>query len=342
MPRVLILGSCVSRDILNYDGSGGLVLADYFARSSIASLVSTPAALDEDAYGRIASPFQRRTVRRDVDKEFLRNWTALRAADVILIDLIDERFDLFELAPDCLITVSSELLLTGAVSRADRSTERWIASGSPRHRALWKAGLEKLFAALRRHGVADRVIVNKVFWADSLEDGAPLPGSDLQATRAANELLEWMYGQLEAYVAPERWLRFPGALLRANAAHRWGIAPFHYTDGYYRQALQQIEKLIGQPSPSAAPVGARQEGNVLIASASASATQGLVQKFAFMVFRDGRMLVHQEFYSDRPEMRFDTGGRAGEYEVVAFVLSWNAREPLCAPRRTTQIMRFSV
>ena len=41
--KILIFGSCVSRDILNYpQANTQLVLVDYYARSSIASLGAKP------------------------------------------------------------------------------------------------------------------------------------------------------------------------------------------------------------------------------------------------------------------------------------------------------------
>ncbi len=91
--NLLIYGSCVSRDIFNLEESRDFKLTDYYARSSMASLCSE-AYENEEALSRIPSAFRRRMVACDFSKEILSAKDKFAAADVILIDLIDERFDL--------------------------------------------------------------------------------------------------------------------------------------------------------------------------------------------------------------------------------------------------------
>lgn len=335
--RVLILGSCVSRDILNFATKDEVVLAEYFARSSIASIASTPYELDEAGYARIASDFQRRMVRYDLEKNFLHEVAGARGFDLILIDLIDERFDLFEVAPGAVVTVSSEFLATGAVRPEDRAGERWIKSGSERHRALWKAGIERLFSILAENDIVDRVVVNKVFWADRMEDGAPFPGQEAEQRQAANDLLAWMYQELDRRVPALGWLTFEDAMLTGSSNHRWGVAPFHYPDAYYRHALAQLKTLHTKMG---------QDGAILLddgrLAAWAAREENAEHRVCFVVFRND-VAVYRQAYSSNRGARFDTGRKAGDYRVVVFTLSFDpARPPGDRIRRREATFRFLV
>lgn len=330
-PRLLILGSCVSRDILNFGGSASISLADYYARSSIASLATVPFQMDEASLDRITSEFQRRMVQRDLDKSLLQNLAAHRDVDFIVIDLIDERFDLYEIADESVATLSSEFLLTRVVTARDRSSSRWIPSGSASHRQLWKAGLEKLFAALEQHGIADRVLVNKVFWADQMEDGSALPAHEADAHLSANALLAWMYQELEHYVPTQRWLSFSYDLLKANPRHRWGPAPFHYTDAYYTSAVAQLNKHYAEQTKHDSI--SFTDGILVVRSAIAS------HRTSFMVFRD-KALLKTEPYATWTEMQFDTGNIAGDYEVIVLTLTSDSKQPTLPARRNESVHRF--
>lgn len=110
--NVLIFGSCVSRDIFNLEYSLEFKVSDYYARSSLASL-SSEAYENDSALNRISSPFQRRMVANDFSKEILTAGSKLEGCDVILIDLIDERFDLVVFPSGKIITNSAEFSQSG-------------------------------------------------------------------------------------------------------------------------------------------------------------------------------------------------------------------------------------
>jgi hypothetical protein len=329
--RLLILGSCVSRDILNFSNKDDIVLSDYYARSSIASLAAAPADVAPKNYEYVESAFQRRTVKRDVEKTFFAEGIQSLNCDAILIDLIDERFDLYEMAPGVLVTVSGELLQTQILTSSDRTSARWIRSGSERHRELWKSGLRRLFDALMQRNMISRVIVNKVFWADRMEDRSMLPGYDSAAIREANELLEWMYRELETYVPPAQWMKFDSLLL--NPEHRWGIAPFHYSDTFYREAALQLAERIAF---------VRTGGDLVfedgVPVARAQPLPGSSQRFAFFLYHDA-VLLKAQGYSDKEFMSIDSLD-TGKFDVVIFTLALQNEQPQQVPARTTRILRY--
>ena len=119
--RLLIFGSCVSRDILNYpQANTQLVLVDYYARSSIVSLGARPIEMPS-AVQNIGSKFQRRMIERDIRKNFLNDLARLQF-DVLLIDLIDEQFNLYVEPGGRVCTLTNELVSSGFPKDSDRGS----------------------------------------------------------------------------------------------------------------------------------------------------------------------------------------------------------------------------
>ena len=238
--NLLIYGSCVSRDIFNLEESRSFKLTDYFARSSMGSLASPPYS-NTKALNRIPSAFRRRMVSHDFSKELLIADHKIARAHIILIDLIDERFDLIKLPTGQIITHSSELSESGLLNESMIDGYRSIQHGSEEHRELWLRGMYLFLDLLKKHKKLDRLIVNKVYWASEFEkDSQTEFPVALKTIERANTELDWMYSHLGNELDPEQFLEFPARLLTADESHRWGISPFHYCDDYYKEALAQI------------------------------------------------------------------------------------------------------
>ncbi|WP_313704229.1 DUF6270 domain-containing protein [Massilia sp.] len=338
-PRLLVVGSCVSRDILNFLKKDQFTLADYYARSSLAALTTLPAELAASQLERIASPFQRKTVERETTKDLYRNSIGRIEADAVLIDLIDERFDTYEAAPGALITASVELHESGFFTDKDRDGDQWVRSGSQRHRELWQRGVERLFAKLKAYGLDQRVIVNKVFWADQFEDGTPLPNDNVKKRRLANEHLAWMYSELERYVPAKRWLVADAQNLRASSQHRWGVAPFHYGDAYYQQMTRQLVPMLEDIRQDGA-LSVFQENAVLkIRIATPPSSRFL---FAFGVSKNGRVL-HTQPYSARPWAHFDAAEAVAGATIWVHILDLGCRLGVDGePVRTTRVLTCTI
>lgn len=162
MKRVCIFGSCVSRDIFEYNVGGELSVVKYFARSSFASLSAAP-YVESDVLKNISSPFQRRVVQADMDKSFcesLKNFDC----DVMLFDFIDNRFNLYQQG-DKLTTISNEY----KKAKGRLISTNVIPSGSLKYFELWKKGFEKIIPDLQK--IEDKIILNKAFWTDSICGG---------------------------------------------------------------------------------------------------------------------------------------------------------------------------
>lgn len=235
--RILIVGSCVSRDAMRFAAPPEAVqLVDYFARCSLASLASAPLRRRVDL-DRLESPFQQRMVRRDHDKTLLVLLGKLDY-DVLLIDLIDERFDV-HVGPDGGFTLSNEM--RGVDPRAARWPGQVLKSGSDEFMALWHAGWQRLRDRLQAVGRLERVRLNAVRWA-----GCTASGGDFGAAHppgqidAANRTLAAMYEVVARDLAPHQVLRFDDELLVGADDHRWGCSPYHYVKAYYVELLRRL------------------------------------------------------------------------------------------------------
>lgn len=236
--RLLIFGSCVSRDILNYpQAKAQLVLVDYYARCTIASLGSRPIEMPSTVQ-HISSKFQRRMVERDIRKDFLSDLNTLQF-DVLLMDLIDERLNLYVEPGGKACTLSSELVSSGFSKGSDKGLS--ISSGSEEFWRLWEAGWSILVCKFRDLELLDRVRVNQVYWGARTENGGNFePHYSSKRIDQANQFLDRMYQRIGADIPSEQFLRFDRDLMTGSNTHKWGISPFHYIDDYYHAAIQQL------------------------------------------------------------------------------------------------------
>lgn len=238
--RLLIFGSCVSRDILNFDKSQSIELVDYIARSSFASAFSERPVTDTYS-NKISSPFQSRLVRADLGKSFPR-LTGEVSFDVLLLDFIDERFSLFVFDDGSLCTLSNELRSAGFDQSPDRG--RLIRSGTDDFFRLWDEGWRSFVSLAVESGFLERVRVNKVHWATATDDGRNfLPNYPPTFIEGANRFLDRIYTRMSRDLKPEQFLEFRDELIIGASAHRWGISPFHYIDAYYLDALHRLSAI---------------------------------------------------------------------------------------------------
>lgn len=234
--KIFILGSCVSRDAFALPGHR-FSLSGYIARTSLASAFQARPAPREimACVPRIGSRFQRRMVDTDLRKrapEIL----AGTEFDYLLVDLIDERFQLARfggsnLVPD-LFTLSKEL---ANVSGWRGPT---VAPGTNQHLAAWKRGVRRLLQQVP----PNRIVVNCAFWASRTSDGQRLPNQPL--IESANEVLGTMYGFLLRNGVGGAIEYGDGVV--ADTDHHWGVAPFHYPRETYLQLIEQLDQFVSR------------------------------------------------------------------------------------------------
>lgn len=228
--RLLIFGSCVSRDMLHFDEAKDVELLDYYARCSLVSLFSPP-SVDEGVLSRIESKFQRRMVLRDMDKSFLKEIKRLMP-DLLLMDFIDERFSLHALPGGELRTCSTEY----RHAMKSQSEMKLIGAFSNRKAELWRKAFDEFLIATRLVPIR----INKVFWTSRVSGGALNESVSREKIENANEQLSMMYDHAEARLGRECLIEYEEDLLYCDANHKWGVSPFHYNEALYRKTLSAV------------------------------------------------------------------------------------------------------
>lgn len=229
MRRIFIYGSCGSRDAFELERAANFQVVDYFARSSIASAFSGAPAQDRWSQ-KLQSSFQKRQVRRDFVKT-LPNALAGAEFDLLLVDLIDERFRLFQFNTGALVTISAELQGLGVLGP---DLGRVIRADAGERFELWRRGWDKMAEGLAAGGRLDRLIVNRLFWAPT---GIATHDDARDATNAG---LRRMYDHCALSLSPSQFIDYDPGLLVADPGHRWGPAPFHYCEPLYQETLRQL------------------------------------------------------------------------------------------------------
>src|SRR5215475_13520812 len=92
--RVAILGSCITRDAFSFFPSPSFEVVAYQARSSFISMVSPRITLDHSKV-RAPTPFEKNCIVADFEKTSL---DIIKCDfDYIIMDFVDERFDLIQI-----------------------------------------------------------------------------------------------------------------------------------------------------------------------------------------------------------------------------------------------------
>ncbi len=245
--KVIILGSCVTRDVFRIDRIG-VEVVDYFARTSIKSLISPPLIVDNNEIS-LESEFQKRMVVRDFSKDF---WRVLidQKFDLLLIDFIDERFNLFNYK-DSIITKSNELIQSGFISRHQNEVREVLRRSIGASEC--RSDLIQFSKRMSQAVPPEKIVLIKAFWAEKfVNQSGELMFFDkrtkfsLEQIRMANESLRTYYDDFVEFNPKCQIVE--GIEPFADWKHVWGLSPFHYQDDWYhdcRKKIDEIAKSIG-------------------------------------------------------------------------------------------------
>jgi len=235
--RVTVYGSCVARDTMDLAGSEHFEVVAYIARQSLLSA-------DHDASPRfpadveIDSDFQRRMMSGDFAGDLdQRLADAAEQTDVVLWDLADERHGVHVFDDGAVVTRSIDLVRAPEVLAAVEQA-RHVPFGTDEHFALWAPRAEQLRERLVELGLFDRSLVLQVPWALVTVNGKHTPQSMGTTAMEANEAYRRYYEHLHGLGFRILELQPLGVL--ADPAHRWGLAPFHYTQDVYEEIVGRI------------------------------------------------------------------------------------------------------
>lgn len=231
--RVLIYGSCISRDSLELAPRQGIQLAGYSARSSVVSAFARRPTDLSGASSQVRSSFQRRMLEADAGKSLPK---VLRSSpyDLLLVDIVDERFNVLAKGEERL-TDSPALRESNFLANRAAGWRR-IDSGTDEHFDAWADALDRMLNVVT--GLPTRVPVAflDAGWATSIAG----PGTDHgllshagRSPEAANELFARYREYFCSKIPQGQVIRPPAQVTVSDPDHKWGLAPFHYVQAFY-------------------------------------------------------------------------------------------------------------
>lgn len=240
--RVVIYGSCVSRDTFDFLDRNHFQLDRYIARQSLISAYAEATPLNEMDIEPLSSDFQKRTIRDDFRSSLHQDLLTFgHNADVVLWDLTDERYGVWDLGGGQYITRSIELFASGIDQRLMK-TARLVPFGSADHLQLWTDALGKFSNSILSADLRLAPILINPPWATFDQRGRLVRGTHGLHPRSANQMFR-VYARraagISTHTISSRWPL-------TNSGHQWGRAPYHYTDRTYRRMAKEIALRAGR------------------------------------------------------------------------------------------------
>lgn len=240
--KVAIHGSCISRDVFELAPRANVELAAYIARSSfISAMAARPSTVGAEANS-VVSSFQRRMFLNDV-RGTVFDVLGASSFSLLLVDIVDERFNVFCRGEER-ITDSQALRESGFLRTAGGKWSK-LETGSDDHFSQWSDAVERFFARLRVENPSCGVAVLDADWASTTNcDSVDVPKFAGRTAADANLGFQRYRSLLASYAtSPDHVITPPQALIVSDVDHKWGLAPFHYTQGFYDYVADQLVKI---------------------------------------------------------------------------------------------------
>ncbi|WP_028279913.1 DUF6270 domain-containing protein [Arthrobacter sp. H5] len=241
--NIFIFGSCVSRDAIGYLPADSYSLSKYIARQSLISSFS-PSLRDHPALKstNLDSGFQQEMLRGDFESSLVAELCDnAHQIDLLLIDLVDERGGVYVKDDGSVISNSLVVQTSGALNLASENY-RLVRFGSDEHFSLWSNAFDMLVDLLGKTGLIGHLILLDNLWARETIQGETFPLSEGGVDpNLMNDRFQRYYSYAREHVG-EAVVKVPDILCVADAKHKWGSAPFHYSDQFYFYVSHQIRR----------------------------------------------------------------------------------------------------
>jgi len=242
MDRIAIIGSCVTRDVWRVLGVEPENVL-FISRTSLVSLAHQPPniAINYDPLS-LSCEFVRRCLRHENEGTTLKAIMDFQP-DVLLLDFMDERFDLIQIGQSYL-TYSEPVAASGLI--AQLPDHRFVDRLSEEAHMIWTASAARFVRWVRHNLPHARHVLHQAPWAkvqvfgDRLGEAPHPSDSEQPITRHRSgklsgyqKLIDWQH---ETYfrLAPSTFaVSAPTDTHVAARSHVWGPSPFHYVEEYY-------------------------------------------------------------------------------------------------------------
>lgn len=236
--RVAILGSCVTRDLFEFQKSAldNFEICFYMARSSVISYMGMPST--DPRVKIIGEGFEDKRARYDLHKN---HWADLEQSrpNIILIDFIDERIGLIQ-HNGSVFSASGPMIKAFERAKIEFEIKRpWSAEIEMLREWAIPAFLEKASS------ICQNIFIHKAVWANTYRDKNNSVES-FENTEFAklielnNKILNTMITPLEDSPTAVEQIGGMESGLMAGGDHKWAFCPYHYTSTYYKTVAKQL------------------------------------------------------------------------------------------------------
>lgn len=240
-----IFGSCVSRDIFEWDGHDRFHIAWYFARSSVVSAVSEP--LGYIGTINLPSEFQKKMVMSDLNKSY---WQTMRKdiPEYILIDFIDERYEIAR-AGKSYFTLSDEFNASDCLIEYTKVERKEGGDGYYIEETPVLIYLKEFVKRIKEIFPERRVILHKAKMIDYYKSAQgeikKFSKDYCKYNKKINDMLSFMYAYVEKEMENCVVLECEEEYY-ADERHKWGLMPMHYEEKYYKEIYYKLCNVIEQ------------------------------------------------------------------------------------------------
>lgn len=231
MLKVMVYGSCVSRDLVGIQKKT-MECVDYVARQSWISATSEGQELTSRID--LRSKFQNEMLVGDFRSDAIIRMNAnITNVDLVLIDLIDDRFGVYPIDRGY-ITPSAEFAASGLRPRLQLGVH--IPFGTDEHFELWSLAAQKMKESLGQN--IDKCFVLCAPFTNIALDETTVPDALSRSALVWNQ----QYARYYDHLADNGFnvIRLPSKMAVSTKYHQWGVAPFHYVEGAYRWWYDRI------------------------------------------------------------------------------------------------------
>ena len=240
IPDIDIHGSCVSRDVFNFDENKEVEIGQYFARQSFVSAVSTPSIKQINV--NLPSSFQKRMVESDLTKDMFEK-LSLKKARYLLIDLIDERLNLIKYN-NSIFTFSDELKNSKFMENFDVEVVDKLSMSN----SIWKKSMDEYVNRLLEIYDEDKIIIHEAYLVESYltrdNQKKYFPEDNRRYIKLLNRFFKKYYAYLKQKLPNSHVISISEDNYQSWEGHLWEKAPMHYENRYYQDVLKIIKNII--------------------------------------------------------------------------------------------------
>ena len=247
---VSIFGSCVSRDLLEYDAARNVKLDLYFARQSIVSAVSVEVPINFEEIN-LQSNFQKRQIYYDFKKAAFQMLQE-KMSDFLFLDLVDERFSLVKIG-NSYVTKSSTLLESGVVAEGVSTVDKEEYADEHGNNSYQVEGvdirvyLDRFCDRILERYKPEKIILHVVRGAEYYYDAngniQKFEPNTAGYFKRLNRMWSFMYDYLYQKMSGCVYIDISSGYL-ADEKHVWGLSPIHFQREYYERVLEEINRMI--------------------------------------------------------------------------------------------------